>query len=89
MCRLYELLSGTHMVHHHFRLSREALSDLCLWATFIESWNGVGMMRESSEAQVLTHSIRQLWMWCTGHLLVLVSATMTVNLHLRMGGLKG
>ena len=43
--RVFEQLKGTHHNHHHIRLNRAIRSDLIWWDLFLDSWNGVSLLR--------------------------------------------
>ena len=43
--RIFELLKGTHCDHHHIRINVAFRSDLAWWHLFLDSWNGVSLMR--------------------------------------------
>ena len=45
--RIFELLGGVQHDHHHIRLNSGMRSDLAWWDLFLESWNGVSMLRPS------------------------------------------
>ena len=40
----FELLGGSHKVHHHIKLNRWMHSDLAWWDMFLESWKGVSIL---------------------------------------------
>ena len=63
MRRMFELLAGTRLAHHHIRLSKAFRSDLLWWATFLEVWNGITMMQGGNSSQV-SH---QVWTDASGH----------------------
>ena len=63
MRRMFELLAGTRLAHHHIRLSKAFRSDLLWWATFLEAWNGITMMQGGNPSQV-SH---QVWTDASGH----------------------
>lgn len=44
--RMFELLSNTLKPYHHIRLNESFRSDLIWWDTFLESWNGVSILRD-------------------------------------------
>ena len=46
--RVFELLKGAHHAHHHIRLNRAMRSDLAWWSRFLDSWNGVSLLRPLS-----------------------------------------
>ena len=43
--RVFETLRGVHCNHHHIRLNCAMRSDLAWWETFLESWNGISILR--------------------------------------------
>ena len=43
--RVFELLRGTQQDHHHIRINLSFRSDLAWWNLFLESWNGVSLLR--------------------------------------------
>ena len=43
--RVFQLLKGTHHAHHHIWINWALRSDLAWWDLFLESWNGVSMLR--------------------------------------------
>lgn len=43
--RMFELLGGIRKAHHQVRLNLSFRSDLVWWDTFLESWNGVSVLR--------------------------------------------
>ena len=45
--RVFELLRGVHQSYHFIRLSRGMHSDLAWWDLFLDSWNGVSLLRPS------------------------------------------
>ena len=63
MRRMFELLAGTRLAHHHIRLSKAFRSDLLWWATFLEAWNGITMIQGGNSSQV-SH---QVWTDASGH----------------------
>ena len=63
MRRMFKLLAGTWLAHHHICLSKAFRSDLLWWATFLEAWNGITMMQGGNSSQ-LSH---QVWMDASGH----------------------
>lgn len=65
MRRMFELLAGTRSAHHHIRLSKAFRSDLQWWATFLEAWNGITMMRCGSWR--LGPAPHQVWTDASGH----------------------
>ena len=42
--RMIDLATTAKELHHHIRLNRGFQSDLLWWATFLQEWNGVGML---------------------------------------------
>ena len=50
--QLFELLKGTHKGFHHIRLNVSARSDIYWWSTFVQSWNGVSLLREFGKEEV-------------------------------------
>ena len=42
---MFELLRGTQQDHHHIRINLSFRSDLAWWNLFLESWNGVSLLR--------------------------------------------
>ena len=64
MRRMFELLTGTQLTHHHIRLSKAFRSDLLWWATFLEAWNGITMMQGGNSSQVShqVHVDRAFWL---------------------------
>jgi len=48
--RVFQLLKGTQHAHHHIRLNRSFRSDLAWWDLFLESWNGVSLLRPAKLA---------------------------------------
>ena len=42
--RMIDLSTSAKELHHHIRLNLGFRSDLCWWATFLQRWNGVGML---------------------------------------------
>ena len=48
---LYQKLAETEQPYHHIRFNIPVKSDLMWWAMFIQSWNGVSMLREYSSQQ--------------------------------------
>ena len=45
--RVFELLRGVHRSHHHIRLNSGMRSDLAWWDLFLDTWNGVSLLRPS------------------------------------------
>ena len=43
--RVFELMKGVHHDHHHIRLNTVVRSDLAWWDLFLDSWNGISMLR--------------------------------------------
>ena len=43
--RVFELLQGVDRDHHHIRLNKAMQSDLTWWDQFLDSWNGVSLLR--------------------------------------------
>ena len=43
--RMFELLSGVRQPYHHIRLNVAFRSDLMWWVVFLETWNGVSLLR--------------------------------------------
>ena len=50
--QLFELLKGTHKGFHHIRLNVAARSDIYWWSTFVQSWNGISLLREFDKEKV-------------------------------------
>ena len=65
MRRMFELLAGTRLAHHHIRLSKAFRSDLQWWATFLEVWNGVTMMQRGSQCS--GQASHHVWTDASGH----------------------
>lgn len=63
MRRIFELLGGARKAHHHIRLSLSLRSDLQWWSTFLETWNGISMMRQQHEGPSSVH----VWTDASGH----------------------
>ena len=45
--RVFERLRGTHHGHHYIRINHTMRSDLAWWHLFLESWNGISILRPS------------------------------------------
>lgn len=54
--RMFELLAGVHKAHRKIRLNKAFRSDLAWWDTFLESWNGVGIL-QSQNGHVPDHHV--------------------------------
>jgi len=65
MRRMFELLAGTRLAHHHICLSKAFRSDLQWWATFLEVWNGVTMMQCGSQCS--GQASHYVWTDASGH----------------------
>ena len=65
--RMISLLTATSRSHsskpfHHIRLNREFRADLIWWRTFVEPWNGVGLMhRVGDPDHVFSSDASGLW----------------------------
>ena len=55
MRRMFELMSTARKPHHRVRLSREFQSDLAWWSTFLDTWNGVSIIRDRTREQASRH----------------------------------
>ena len=55
MRRLFELLGGVRQGYHHVRINASCQSDILLWDTFLESWNGTSMIQPSVRGQTAVH----------------------------------
>lgn len=65
MRRMFELLTGTRSAYCHICLSKAFRLDLQWWATFLEVWNGVTIMRcGNSSSDQLAHHV---WTDASGH----------------------
>ena len=42
--RMIDLATTANKLHHHIRLNRGFQSDLLWWSSFLNKWNGVGML---------------------------------------------
>ena len=58
--RVFELLRGTHKSYHHIHLNNGMRSDLAWWDLFLDSWNGMSMLRSQRMAtpdhEVFSHA---------------------------------
>ncbi len=52
---LLGLIRGTRQPHHRIRLSLASRSDIQWWLTFLDSWNGVSMIRSPTELRPPVH----------------------------------
>lgn len=52
---MFELLMSVRQLHCHMRLNTAFRSDLLWWATLLETWNGVAMMRHQGLKQACHH----------------------------------
>ena len=55
LCRMFELLKGSSRRQRYVRLNSAFRSDLAWWHTFLETWNGVSMLADATDAPPDTH----------------------------------
>ena len=54
--QLFELLKGTQKGFHHIRLTVAARSDICWWTSFVQSCNGISLLRHFDK-ELIDHHI--------------------------------
>ena len=62
--RMIDLSTTAQKLHHHIRLNSSFRSDLQWWATFMEQWNGIGMLaalNRQPPTQQLTSDVSGTW----------------------------